>query len=420
MLLSHVIDNPCPLVALLPPLRRVSNDPPLSFHSEILGRIAMFFFDWLEGYQDYDFDLPIVSPTGYCHIDFLADPGEQYKSPRQSRFSHEGSYSTSIQIHVNGRRIHISGNPSRYNRIDNLFGLETLAQCVSVYNGILESLGLPKLSPCTWVGNIERTTESGAIKLEQVANGFVITRTHITKNMAVGAGNCVDAYLKALSSQPYRNSRGRLHADGKTVDWLSKQGNARFLYPSVYDKAHEIALHSLARVKRKFGEDSPEYQYLLSVQQYCEQAGVARFELKLNSPFIKKHKLQYYGLSDYSILTQIFNQFLNVDEKLKVSAMEYETVSETLLRLGIVDNTRAANLTATYHNNWMHGQKFDLNKSQVQIHRARLRKIGIDIARPFNILTFSPVIIKEVIEIEKRELPPPPNYKFPNHLRLVA
>jgi hypothetical protein len=380
------------------------------------------FFDWLEGYQDYDFDLPIVSETGYCHIDFFgADDGaHSYKSPRQSRFQHEGSYSTSIQVHVNGRRIHISGNPSRFNRIDNLFGLKTLSQCVSVYNSILDSLGLPPLTPCTHVGMVERSTESGAIKFEAVANGFVITRTHITKNMAVGAGNCIDAYLKALSCMPYRNSRGRLHADGKTCDWLSKQGNARFLYPSVYDKAYEIALHSLAKVKRKFGETSPEYEYLNSLQQYCEQNGVARFELKLNSPFIKKNNLQYYGLSNYSILNDIFNEFLHLDKKLKVSAMNYETVSETLLSEGVVDTTKAANLTATYFHNWMHGQKFDFNKSQVKTHRARLRKIGIDIAKPCNLLTFSPVIIKEVIEIEKRELLPPPNYKFPNHLRLVA
>jgi len=380
----------------------------------------MCFFDWLEGYQDYDFDLPIVSPTGYCHIDFFAEDGDQYKAPRQSRLHHEGSYSTSIQIHVNGRRIHVSGNPSRYNRIDNLFGLETLSQCVSVYNGILESLGLPNLTPCTWVGNMEREQQNGSIKLETIANGFVITRTHITKNMAVGAGNCVDAYLKALSMLPYRNSRGRLHADGKTVDWLSKQGNARFLYPSVYDKAYEIALHSLPNVKRKFGEDSPEYRYLFSLQQYCEQSGVARFELKLNSPFIKKNRLQYYGLSDYSILPVIFNEFLNLDHKMKVSAMNLQTLTETLINEGVVANTKAANITALYAINWMNGQKFDLNNRQVQTHRARLRKIGIDIAKPCNLVVFSPVIIKEVIEIEKRELLPPPNYKFPNHLRLVA
>jgi len=381
----------------------------------------MRFFDWLEGYQDFDFDLPIVSPTGYCHVDFLAENEEdRYKSPRQSKLMHEGSYSTKITVHVNGRRIHLSGNPSRYNRIDNLFGLRTLEQCISVYNGILESLGLPVFTPCTYVGYVERVTESGAVKFDALANGFVVTGIHVTKNIAVGAGNCVDTYLKAVSSLSYRNRRARLHPDGKTVDWLSKLLNARELYPSIYDKAYEIALKSLPKVKRKFGESSDEYQYLLSVQQYCEQAGVARFELKFNSPFIKKNNLQYYGLSNYSILDDIFEDFLNIDKKLKVSAMNLQTLTETLINEGVVDNTKAANITALYAINWMNGQKFDFAKSQVKTHRARLRKIGIDIAKPCNLIVFSPVIIKEVIEIEKRELLPPPNYKFPNHLRLVA
>ena len=162
------------------------------------------------------------------------------------------------------------------------------------------------------------------------------------------------------------------------------------------------------------------YQYYHSVYQYCKEMGVARFEQKLNSPYLKKHNLQYYGLSDYSHLNQIHSEFLNIDQKLKVSDMEYQTISESLIENGVVDNTRAANLTATYAYQWMQGRKFDLSKSQVKTHRARLRKIGIDIARPCNLHTFSPVIVKTVTEITKVELAPPSFYKHPNHLRLVA
>ncbi|MFQ1018192.1 phage/plasmid replication protein [Gilliamella sp. BG7] len=61
--------------------------------------------------------------------------------------------------------------------------------------------------------------------------------------------------------------------------------------------------------------------------------------------------------------------------------MDFETVAEQLIRCGVVDTTRSANTTAMYALQWMHGQTFDFRKSQVQIHRARLRKIGIDIAQ---------------------------------------
>ena len=103
--------------------------------------------------------------------------------------------------------------------------------------------------------------------------------------------------------------------------------------------------------------------------------------------------------------------------------MDLRTIAHTLIEEGIVDNTKAANITALYALNWMHGDTFDSNKTQVQTHRARLRKIGIDILKPCNLLLFSPVIVKKVIEITRSELQPPDFYKhpqLPNPLRLVA
>jgi len=381
------------------------------------------FFDWLSCYQDYEFDLPIISESGWCFVDFTADEEEQLKAPRQNKLLHEGSYSTTIVVHVKGRRLYVSGNPSRYNRLDNLFGLDSLDKCVGVYNNILADLGLPPLTKCTRLGLIESVQQNGSIKLVPVVDGCVITTIHITTNVAVGAGSCVDTYIRAVSGLSYLNRRGRLHPDGKTADWLSKQGNAREIYPSIYDKAYEMENGkgcTLSLVKRRYGEHSEEYQYYHSVYQYCKEMGVARFEQKLNSPYLKKHNLQYYGLSDYSHLNQIHSEFLNIDQKLKVSDMETKTIAETLLDNGIVENTRAANITADYALQWMQGRKFDLSKSQVKTHRARLRKIGIDIARPCNLHTFSPVIVKKVTEITKVELAPPSFYKHPNHLRSVA
>ena len=85
--------------------------------------------------------------------------------------------------------------------------------------------------------------------------------------------------------------------------------------------------------------------------------------------------------------------------------------------------TIPSRLNALYAINWLNGEGFDETKSQVQVNRARFRKIGIDILKPCNMLLFSPVIVKEVIEITRTELQPPSFYKYaqlPNHLRLVA
>lgn len=380
--------------------------------------MTAFFFDWLDCYQDYEVDLPVISDSGYCNVDFTAPADEQFSSPRQRRLDHEGSYSTHIAVHVCGRRVYVSGNPSRFNRLDNLFGLTTLDQCISVYNGILSDLGIPPLVPAKFHGLMEVEHADGTISIQPVVSGCHITTMHITANVAVGGNGALDSYLKGLSSQPWRNRQGRLHANGKAVDWVSKQGHAREIYGSVYDKGHEMGLHSLERIRRKFGESSAEYQYLRDLKRHCDSEGVARFELKLNSPYLKKHTLNYYGYSDFSHLDTLFEGFFNLDSKLKVNHMDLQTITQALIEQGF--NTKAANTTALYALNWMNGQTFDLAKNQVKVHRARLRKIGIDIAKPCNLLTFSPVIVKRVTEIERRPLVAPDFYRHPNHLRLVA
>lgn len=374
------------------------------------------FWDWLGCYQDFRFELPIISEDGYAHFDFIDGA---FGKIRQSRIKHEGSFSTSISVHVQGNRIVMDGNPSRFSRLDNLFGFSNIDDCFAVYNNILASLGLPPFTKCTTLGYVDSLNGKAP---RAVVDGAIMTRLDATTNMAVGS-SCVDAYLKALSCMPYRRMRGHLYADGKTVDWKSILGNAREIYPNVYDKAHELALHLLPKVKRTFGDKSPEHDYLLKLINYCRENGVTRHEQKFKSTFLSKRNLCYYGLSDLTELTDLHNEFLNIDQKLKVSAMDLRTINATLIEQGVCDNTKAANITALYAINWMNGEVFDGSKSQVQIHRARLRKIGIDILKPCNLLLFSPVIVKEVIEINRTELQPPAFYqhaKLPNPLRLVA
>lgn len=86
------------------------------------------------------------------------------------------------------------------------------------------------------------------------------------------------------------------------------------------------------------------------------------------------------------------------------------------------NSTQASNSTAGYYFMWLQGQKFDLSKSQVQTHRARLRKINIDIAESCDITKHSAIRIKEIREIEVQELAIPDSYQMPkqNHLKLVA
>lgn len=374
------------------------------------------FFDWLAISQEHDHDLPAVTDVV---IETICRRTGERLSSREPMFKHEGSWSTSITINVQGRRVFVEGNPSRIDRQDNLLGYATIEQCITVYNRILAEYGLPPFTRCTRV--YVRQGEDGS-KPELVADGAVIHAVHLTSNHSVGKGNVL-AYLRGLSSQSIGRNIGHLFSNGRTVAWAPKaEGKGgRLQYRKAYDKAFEMALNLLPKVKRAFGEESPEYAYVQRVQQYCEEQGVVRFEHELKAEFLKRKQMAFWGLFDEGQFAQLHDEFLGVDTRLKVNAMDMVTIAQQLVIEGICTNTKAANTTAMYVHLWMSGQSFDLTKSQVQTHRARLNRIGIDIGRPCDLTRFSPVIVREIREVTRvSKLAYPDWYKRPNHLQQVA
>jgi hypothetical protein len=370
------------------------------------------FFDWLSIEQDFGYQLPILGDVAYQRI--YLETGEA-SSLSQPAHVHKGSFCDSVLIKISGSALKMSGNPSRWGRIENLFGLSSVSNCVDVYNKILTDLNLPVFTKCTRL-MFRLSKES---KIETISDGAIIKELHITSNRMVGRGNEND-YLAGLSTLNYRYSVPRLHSNGQSVDWLSKRGNAHLIYPTVYNKAHELELHSLTKIKNKFGENSNELNYLNDVIDYCKQNGVVRFEQKLKSRYLQKHNLHYWGLADYTQLNKLHDEFLDLDKKLQVNAMDFETISEQLIRCGVVDTTRSANTTSMYAIQWMHGQTFDFNKKAVQTHRARLRKIGIDIAQRCNLAKFSPVTVREIRQVQVSDCPIPDWYQLPQIFRLAS
>ncbi|MDG4736445.1 hypothetical protein P8G99_31840, partial [Pseudomonas aeruginosa] len=66
------------------------------------------------------------------------------------------------------------------------------------------------------------------------------------------------AYLRALSSQRFRNSIGYLYPDGGTVVWTPSGGEkaGRLVYPGYYNKGLELTRHLLPKVLRRYGAES--------------------------------------------------------------------------------------------------------------------------------------------------------------------
>ncbi|TRC46176.1 phage/plasmid replication domain-containing protein, partial [Mannheimia haemolytica] len=119
---------------------------------------------------------------------------------------------------------------------------------------------------------------------------------------------------------------------------------------------------------------------------YCEQNGVVRFEQKLKSRYLKRENLCYWGLSDFSKLEQLQEEFINMHKNLGVSKIELQTIAEQLVNKGVVDTLRKANTTAFYAMKWASGEDMNLLPERTfKRHRSLLRKIGIDIANPCDV-----------------------------------
>ena len=105
-----------------------------------------FFVDKLSMHQEHFTPLPLVG-SSLCIEEDLHTGEIISRTPKS--LHQEGSYSSKIVIRCNGSRVSVSGNPTRYNRIDNLFGFKTIEECVRVFNILLAKHGLPPFTKCT-------------------------------------------------------------------------------------------------------------------------------------------------------------------------------------------------------------------------------------------------------------------------------
>lgn len=246
-----------------------------------------FHYDWLTIEQDFGFEIPEkvlfrLFDFGMLGVHF--GTGEVQKGFKTSKYRHKGSFCDEVSIRINGSVIKMEGNPSRWGKVENLLGFTSIDSCVACFNKILASLELPLFTRCT---EIFHGQGKDGQKVHTFSNGAIIKRLDITTNKSVGKGN-EKTFIKALSQMRYRHSIGRLHTNCCTADWLSEKGNANLIYPSCYIKHEELKIHSFDKIKNKFGENSPEFQYYKKVYDYCEENGVVRFEQKLKSRYLQR------------------------------------------------------------------------------------------------------------------------------------
>lgn len=315
----------------------------------------------------------------------------------------EGSYSSALIVRCDGYKVEVYGNPSRWGRIDNLFGLKTLDDCMAVYNHILDGLGLPRFTKCTRYMYYQA---KDGIHHNKTADGAIIKHIDFTRNHAVGMGN-ERPFMKALSTQSIgRSVSPFLYPDENTVEWyganVQKNGSS-YRYVKVYTKTADLLRNQKKLCK---GASDEDFDYFDALLQYTVTNGVIREEHSFKNDYLHRHDLFAWGLFQESQFFEELQVITNIRKRLEVSNMKFETVADQLLDAGICKNRHSANSTQMAYSMWLHGAYVDKSKSQFREHKRRLLLIGIDISQKLDI-TRGPLILKssQVIEVKDLEAP---------------
>lgn len=359
-----------------------------------------FFIDRLFIQQDYpEGNLPLVGRHVVQRIDL--ETGEPLP-PSVDQKILEGSFSTKLTVRCDGNRVRVEGNPSRWQRMDNLFGLTSIDDCIAVYNHVLTSLGLPVFTKNTKL--FHRQSPDGKSS-SLIGNGAEITSIDWTCNLAVGQGR-EQSFIRGMSSmQIGRGRKPKLYPDGHTCNWGE---GSEWLVSKMYNKAVELRRHLLKDSRKKEQIPEDRFNYINKLIDYCAQRGVVRLEHSLRQKQLKRYNLQFYGIVTEEDFLPHIQDFENAMQTVSVNHDEHVSIAHQLLNANVVKTMRQANTTMNYAQLWMNGidLRDTLSRSQFFEHKARLKAIGIDIGQQFDVSRLCPTLRRsQVIDVQPLSIP---------------
>jgi len=330
------------------------------------------FCDWVSVYQRFTFPVPKMADGA---VMFINDDGTvEHVTLRRAAF--EGSHASTVMIRSDGETVEFSGNVSKFNRPDNVFGLSFLS-CLRKINGIMVKAGFPEFSE----GTRYVTSENGHPKVRWT--GAKITRLDITQNYACGSREDALHFMRWLEGQQASRLKTGTFGDGETVDFGR---HSRSDYFKVYYKPTQLL---------KFSPKGDEY--IAKLAQWLESVGTIRAELTLKSRKLADLGCSYLGGLNMRVIEGHFAKRQEVFTRASAEVDELPKVK------GAVLGTLRM---------WENGDDVAgrLSKATFYRHRAALLEHGIDIAIRSNVqrlqqrtrvIQLSPVPVPDWYQLEE-------------------
>lgn len=365
------------------------------------GVCVMLSVDWLTVFQFHDEAvLPVVGAT--WRVETAIETGETV-SKMVTGMEFAGSYETALRVRCDGCRVEVSGNPSAFDRLDNVFGVPSVAAGLDVFNRVLLSLGLPPFEE----------TEVTHLALRQFAHsdtvmgaGPKITRVDICENWACGDASLA---LRCLSGYVHHGKRGHLYGNGKTVDW----GGGQRVYTKYYEKGEDVdtkrqEVEKAIRKCQSAEDEGPlklRLSYLDRLSAWCASVGVVRHEVSLKRRQLYRLGLQRPGAWGVVDMGEVIESY-RFHKRLNVESGELLNVAERLQVEGVKE--REARRAELAFRAWYTGADLRVEMPKTTFYRVRklLLLCGVDVGSPCDIA----VLPVRVQRVEFKELAVPTWY----------
>lgn len=305
------------------------------------------FCDWVSIYQRHTSPVKKYSNGAIVTVD---EHGE-VTGIVLKRHQFKGSHESAIMLRSDGETVEFSGNVSKFNRMDNVFGLP-FQSCIEKINRICEQAGLPPFSE----GRRFVSNNNGHPEVKWT--GAKITRLDVTENFQTGSRDNARHFMRFLQQQQASRLKTGTYGDEETVDYGR---GSRHVYFKVYTKGAEIERHA--------GKVPSEY--LQTLANWCHEVGLVRAELTVKSRKLRDLGCSYLGGFNMKLIEQEFAQKCEVFTR---ASAEVEDLPK--LPRALMGTLRA----------WEHGDSLHhLSKATFYRHRAALLPYGIDIAIKSNV-----------------------------------
>ena len=294
-----------------------------------------------------------------------------------------GSFETSLRVRCVAGRVEVQGNPSAFDRLDNVLGL-SLDDGMAVINRLMDTLSLPRFTP----GQLDGYLQSRASGAVRQCSGAMLSRVDMTYNLAVGMGRVKDFNRWAVGQKLYRTPWGEDPGKYKfetvylsdSVEWIAAKAYDKSLAVERLSgrefekrlKAGVLAGRLKAEAAALLLEDGK--RYLNQLAEWLAEVGCVRYELRLGRKFLDERGFRLWrpGVVSQSLC--------------EVADMEFERLmSRAVVVSGDVEELLTPSELSVYRA-WRRGsvgqECASSRPSYYRLRAAIMKKTGLDVGRP--------------------------------------